>query len=269
MMMTRVERWQWRWREMGGLERYLIESTRLDIWSDVGREIDVVGRRVGGRETWGFLLRDPMSELKNRESGVELWQRAQVWIRSVSGAFDTFEQRCWVGCGLHGFGLRKKIRSREVDLESSACEWWLESHKGVRSASESLSREVSRLCLALASEEQGLGGGRRTRKGGRVWSQKIWQKRISGGRFNRVESCWEVKLGWSMSMSVNGNGDVMILSRSISVEQGWKSDYHGLKTNENKKIHTLSYIVAVNKTIFGGFVELLKLWSSWNILICP
>lgn len=62
-----------------------------------------------------------------------------------------------------------------------------------------------------------------------------------------------------MSMSVNGNGDVMILSRSISVEQGWKSDYHGLKTNENKKIHTLSYIVAVNKTIFGGFVELLKL----------
>lgn len=46
-------------------------------------------------------------------------------------------------------------------------------------------------------------------------------------------------------MSVNSNGDVMILSRAMSVEQGWKPDYRRLKMNENKKIHTLSYIIAV------------------------
>ena len=38
---TRVGCWQWRWRKMGGSERYLVESVGLGVSLDVRGEIDV------------------------------------------------------------------------------------------------------------------------------------------------------------------------------------------------------------------------------------
>ena len=128
-----INKWWW-WQYVGSRsreedisERYLVDSTGLGVWSDVGEEIDVYKwererERERGRQkqkdmrflAWRILF------LTWETIKGELGLQWRAWICCVVyGVFGMMEHRCWVGCGLYGFGLRRTVRSRNVDFRIS------------------------------------------------------------------------------------------------------------------------------------------------------
>lgn len=124
MMVTRIACWQKRWREMDGDERYLAESTGLGLWLDVGGEIDVVCGRKRDRERQkkieteryeSFRLGDSIPRVREQKR----WSRVTVKSSDLMCSLrclSMMEHRCWVGCGLCGFCVRRTVRARDVDF---------------------------------------------------------------------------------------------------------------------------------------------------------